>query len=354
MFECRKLLWHVVLYTVVAAVMGGRRTTPTFSTLSGFDTTAIEAFEIVGQLQPAQAYLGFNNPQPVPGHTAVVATEIGGNCLPRHERRPFGEVTKIERAQILHLHNSFRDAVAGNRTDQPQASNMRQMIWDGELAGIAQRWADQCRFQHDCPDCRRVGAQVVSAAPVTTAGGIVIPAATGTPTGTVGQNLFLEVGPGSQRSKNDWEGVIKSWFDERFLFNDDFFPLNPPGQPTNNNNPPTPPTPQNPARSTSPRTRVEKIQNFQFDFRTGHYTQMVWADTDRIGCGFKSFRQGGKDNVHKLYVCNYGDSGNFINLPVYSIGFGCDNCPAGFSCSATYPSLCELPKRFRQQFRDRF
>lgn len=29
--------------------------------------------------------------------------------------------------------------------------------WDEELATIAQRWADQCNFDHDCNDCRRVG-----------------------------------------------------------------------------------------------------------------------------------------------------------------------------------------------------
>jgi len=348
MFECRKLLWHVVLYTVVAAVMGGRRTTPTFSTLStssGFDTTAIEAFEIVGQLQSAAVYSAGAGPT----HTVVANSGIGGNCLPRHERRPFGEVSKTERALILHLHNTFRDAVAGNRTsDQPPASNMRQMIWDGELAGIAQRWADQCIFLHDLPNNRIVGP---ISAPALVNGNQPI----GTPTNTVGQNLFLEIGKGSQRSKNDWAGVIKSWFDERFLFTDDFFPL----APGSNNFPATPPTPARPPVNPPPRSRVEKINNFQFDFKTGHYTQLVWANTDRLGCGFKSFRQGGKDEVHKLYVCNYGDSGNIVGtaaapIPIYTIGFGCDNCPAGFSCSATYPSLCELPKRFRQQFRDRF
>ncbi len=26
---------------------------------------------------------------------------------------------------------------------------MREMIWDAELAAVAQRWADQCQFGHD-------------------------------------------------------------------------------------------------------------------------------------------------------------------------------------------------------------
>lgn len=29
-------------------------------------------------------------------------------------------------------------------------------IWDDELATVAQAHADQCEFEHDCSDCRRV------------------------------------------------------------------------------------------------------------------------------------------------------------------------------------------------------
>ena len=33
--------------------------------------------------------------------------------------------------------------------NQPAASNMRKLVWNDELAVIAQRWADQCTFEHD-------------------------------------------------------------------------------------------------------------------------------------------------------------------------------------------------------------
>ena len=63
----------------------------------------------------------------------------------------------------------------GRPGPQPPAANMRQMVttilkhenvsqivfnhpqvWDEELATVAQAHADQCKFAHDCADCRRV------------------------------------------------------------------------------------------------------------------------------------------------------------------------------------------------------
>ena len=47
-------------------------------------------------------------------------------------------------------HNLARQRLAlGQVAGQPAARNMREMVWDEELASIAQRWADQCTPQHD-------------------------------------------------------------------------------------------------------------------------------------------------------------------------------------------------------------
>lgn len=47
-------------------------------------------------------------------------------------------------------HNRLRQLVAtGRYPGQPGAENMREIVWDDELAARAQQWADNCQFRHD-------------------------------------------------------------------------------------------------------------------------------------------------------------------------------------------------------------
>lgn len=77
----------------------------------------------------------------------------------------------------------------------------------------------------------------------------------------------------------------------------------------------------------------------RFSFVTGHYSQVIWADTNRVGCGFTSYRENGTLETN-LYVCNYGPAGNFIGLPSYKVGAPCSQCPANTVCSGRFASLC--------------
>ncbi|MGF1496231.1 MAG: CAP family protein [Elainellaceae cyanobacterium] len=43
----------------------------------------------------------------------------------------------------------------------------------------------------------------------------------------------------------------------------------------------------------------------------GHYTQIIWRDTERVGCAQST---AGGNNI---LVCRYGPPGNFIGQPVY-------------------------------------
>jgi len=48
----------------------------------------------------------------------------------------------------------------------------------------------------------------------------------------------------------------------------------------------------------------------------GHYTQLVWGSTTKLGCGAAKYKQGEFYLLH--LVCNYGPSGNRIDDAVYS------------------------------------
>ncbi|KAK1338471.1 hypothetical protein QTO34_001587, partial [Cnephaeus nilssonii] len=72
----------------------------------------------------------------------------------------------------------------------------------------------------------------------------------------------------------------------------------------------------------------------------GHYTQVVWAKTERIGCGshFCEKLQGVEEtNIH-LLVCNYEPPGNVKGHRPYQEGTPCSQCPSGYRCEN---SLCE-------------
>uniref|UniRef100_A0A0N8B0Y2 Venom allergen n=1 Tax=Daphnia magna TaxID=35525 RepID=A0A0N8B0Y2_9CRUS len=198
-------------------------------------------------------------------------------------------VDRSNRQVILQTHNTLRSIVAsgqesrGQPGPQPRASNMQMMTWDDELATVAQRLAEQCLFEHDCNECRKVGRF------------------------PVGQNLAVEWTTGPPLPTN-WKKQVTRWYEEVEEF---------------------------------PNTSARK---FEFSVITGHYSQIIWADTNRVGCGFTSFRDNGTFETN-LYVCNYGPAGNFVGLPSYKVGEPCSQCPANTACSTRFPNLCESTKK---------
>nr|Q2L6Z1.1 RecName: Full=Venom allergen 5; AltName: Full=Antigen 5; AltName: Full=Cysteine-rich venom protein; Short=CRVP; Flags: Precursor [Vespula maculifrons]ABC73068.1 venom allergen 5 [Vespula maculifrons] len=142
-------------------------------------------------------------------------------------------LTKQEKQDILKEHNDFRQKVArgletrGNPGPQPPAKNMKNLVWNDELAYVAQVWANQCQYGHDT--CRDVAKY------------------------QVGQNVALT---GSTAAKYENPvNLVKMW--------------------------------ENEVKDYNPKKKFSE-NNF---IKIGHYTQMVWANTKEIGCGSMKYTE---------------------------------------------------------------
>jgi len=192
-------------------------------------------------------------------------------------------VSRPQMREILRVHNELRAQIAnglekrGRPGPQPPAANMEQMEWDDELARVAQAHADQCVFAHDCSKCRKIERFLV------------------------GQNLYIYKQTRKSAATN-WTRGITDWYDEVELFG------------------------------------KERVKPFRFSTDVGHYTAMVWSNTNKVGCGMTEYIDG--KWLAKLYTCNYGPAGNYIGGEMYSKGKACSKCPSGMSCSTSYPGLC--------------
>ncbi|CAL4080198.1 unnamed protein product, partial [Meganyctiphanes norvegica] len=199
-------------------------------------------------------------------------------------------LTEAEKTKVLDLHNQYRAKVAlgeetrGNPGPQPSASNMRQLSWNDELALVAQAWANTCPTDHDCSACRRIFQHDYQ----------------------VGQNLFWHWG---WEADEKWDEAMSGFYDEV---------------------------------ADVPESLVKAYGTVIIYNQIGHYTQIVWGDTNAVGCGSVSYgpckREGQYYEHCKVYSCNYGQAGNWLGLPIYNEGPPASDCPRG--TSEEYSGLC--------------
>jgi len=178
---------------------------------------------------------------------------------------------------LIDVHNNYR-------TKEP-ASNQLKVAWSGELAALAQNWADQCIFSHNPgTDCAN---------------------------NAVGENLFIE-GNLATYPTFDSNIVVGSWMGERNYY--DF---------------------ANGLCMTGKSC--------------GHYTQLVNARTSLVGCAAKQCPKmtiaGGTWTNVLFVVCRYSPAGNIANQPVYLPGAPCSNCDsdatgAGYLCAGNLCAMC--------------
>jgi len=218
------------------------------------------------------------------GHTMTKYSGPAKTCVEKTIHSGFDQAAKDV---IVKVHNELRNKVAmGNETHgaQPQAANMMKMVWDDELAEIAQRWTDQCIFGHD-------GNR-------NTCDGLY-----------VGQNGYwgassAEMSPYSALGVS--EDAVRSWYNE----------------------------------VKKPGFDSSHVSPFVWDKGAGHYTQVVWAETDMVGCGLRYYKDGGW--FATLIYCNYGIGGNMVGVEsnMYLPGIPCSMCPPDSFCDSTFTGLC--------------
>ena len=62
----------------------------------------------------------------------------------------------------------------------------------------------------------------------------------------------------------------------------------------------------------------------------GHYTQLVWGNTEYVGCGAIYYKDGNTNAssypFRQTLICNYHPPGNYLGKPVYIIGHAGSAC----------------------------
>jgi len=192
-----------------------------------------------------------------------------------------------EKTILVDKHNELRRRVAkgqekkhakGTSGPQPPASNMNELVWDDEVAKMAQTWTDQCSATpHD------TNRKMVKA---------------GHPTGLYcGQNVYNSWSSDGPAKSKDLAHAVQSWYNEVQYFNE---------------------------------SAVDKffLEGGGHTGHIGHYSQVVWADVSTIGCGYEYRIDENFNNMYReTIICNYCKGGNELDKPMYKIGDAATACP---------------------------
>jgi len=118
----------------------------------------------------------------------------------------------------------------------------------------------------------------------------------------VGENLYMSwTNSGNEDPKSLEKKAVDSWADEKNLPQSSFNP-------------------------------------FVFNYNTGHWTAMIWANTNRVGCGLVRCPSVGKYSYKYKYsyimVCQYSPAGNMRGASAFKRGKPCSKCENG--CANNY------------------
>ena len=203
-----------------------------------------------------------------------------------------GGFSLAQKRALLAGHNEVRARLSrGEVSGQPAASGMNELFWDDGLAALAHAWAKQCKWRHSPVSSRRPDAK--------TARFRFDP-----DHAAVGENLYAVSG-----RELDLQALLAGqakWWGEHAGYR----------------------------YATSGCKGV-----------CGHYTQMAWAATRYVGCGYaRCDGLQGKGSTDIYYVCNYFPAGNVVGRKPYAKGSACTACDSDrHECRAGLCSGCMAP-----------
>jgi len=192
-----------------------------------------------------------------------------------------GITDEKEKAIIVDKHNELRRKVAkGEETQglyqgQPGASDMNELVWDDEVADMAQNWANQCSAGNPAHDTNR---KMVD----------------GSTSGQYcGQNVYSSWNSAGPSSDKGLANAVEAWYDEVKDFDN---------------------------------AGVYSYGSGSDSGITGHYTQVVWGSVSKIGCGY-TYRIDSEGWYRETVVCNYCTGGNMLGAKMYITGTAGTGCP---------------------------
>ncbi|RXN38701.1 GLIPR1 1 [Labeo rohita] len=81
---------------------------------------------------------------------------------------------------------------------------------------------------------------------------------------------------------------------------------------------------------------VDEVRDYHYDTNQctkvcGHYTQVVWADSYKVGCAAQACPNGVAETRFStqpgvIFVCNYATAGNYRGVSPYRAGASCSSC----------------------------
>jgi len=177
--------------------------------------------------------------------------------------------------------------IHNTQRSKEMAADELEMTYDDDLAARSQEWADKCLWKHGLT--------------------------TNCEGEAIGQNMYLS-GGGSTFPKLNMSAVITSWYNEKADYNYD-------------------------------------TQGCATGKVCGHYTQVVWSTSNKVGCGYSkcssvAVGEAVWNNVI-IVVCDYSPAGNYKGTPIYGKGAPCSQCAnqvkQGYTCRNNLCAPC-LPK----------